>query len=67
MIGNKAIYDRLKKIARVALDGGIVPLTDGATFYHNTHVRPRWSRTFKKTAAIGVHYFYRPQQRTASN
>jgi len=67
VFSEKQAYERMKKVARVALDGEVAPLTDGATFYHTKVVRPRWSRKFHKTATIGVHYFYRPEVRTASN
>ena len=60
-------YERVAKVARAVLDGANVGLTDGATHYHTTSVRPRWSRVFHKTARIGVHIFYRPNIRTASN
>ncbi|MGB7241780.1 MAG: cell wall hydrolase [Sulfitobacter sp.] len=71
--GNKEVihehqaYERVAKVARVALDGNVQELTDGATYYHTTAVRPRWARVFLKTAAIGVHLFYRDTMRTASN
>ncbi|NIZ14918.1 cell wall hydrolase [Phaeobacter sp. HF9A] len=61
-------YDRVAKVARLMLDGVNPKLTEGATYYHTTAVKPRWSRTFTKTARIGVHLFYRDQRyRTASN
>ena len=53
-------WERVGKVARAVIDG-VAPrdLTDGATHYHTTAVRPRWSRTYTKTALIGVHLFYR--------
>jgi spore germination cell wall hydrolase CwlJ-like protein len=33
----------------------------GATFYHATYVRPRWSRYMIRVAKIGLHIFYRPR------
>ena len=66
-IKERAAYERVAKVARVALDGKAPKLTDGATHYHTNAVRPRWSRVFTKTAAIGVHIFYRPDWKTASN
>ena len=43
---------------------GVVPtvtldITEGATHYHATYVRPDWARTKTKTARIGRHIFYR--------
>ncbi|KNG95504.1 cell wall hydrolase [Pseudaestuariivita atlantica] len=52
-------FERVGKVARAMLDGASRPLTKGATFYHTTAVRPKWSRVFKRTAKIGVHVFYR--------
>lgn len=60
-------YDRVGKIARLVLDGAGPELTSGATHYHTTAVRPRWSRTYSRTARIGVHLFYRHTFRTAKN
>ncbi|MEM6306777.1 MAG: cell wall hydrolase [Pseudomonadota bacterium] len=59
-IGNRQIYNRLGRIARVMLNGGARMLTNGATYYHTTAVAPRWARLFQKTTTIGVHKFYRP-------
>ncbi|MEM8655845.1 MAG: cell wall hydrolase [Pseudomonadota bacterium] len=60
-------FERVSKVARAVLDGRAPDLTQGATHYHTTAVRPRWSRVYTKTAAIGVHVFYRHTFRTASN
>jgi spore germination cell wall hydrolase CwlJ-like protein len=60
-------FERVAKVARVVLDGRAPDLTNGATHYHTTNVRPKWSRVYEKTAAIGVHLFYRHTYRTASN
>ena len=67
-IGERQAYNRVAKVARAALDGTKEELTEGATYYHTTAVRPRWSRVFTNTAQIGVHLFYRDERyRTASN
>jgi spore germination cell wall hydrolase CwlJ-like protein len=55
------------KVARASLDGKAPPLTGGATYYHTTAVKPRWSKVFTRTAQIGVHLFYRAGVQTASN
>ncbi|MGH1367516.1 MAG: cell wall hydrolase [Maritimibacter sp.] len=52
-------YSRVAKVARVMLDGAPRPLTQGATYYHTTAVRPGWSKRVEKTAQYGVHVFYR--------
>ncbi|UWR21399.1 cell wall hydrolase [Sulfitobacter sp. S190] len=60
-------YERVAKVARAVIDGRAPDITDGATFYHTTAVRPSWARKFTRTARIGVHLFYRRGVRTASN
>ncbi|WP_170331011.1 cell wall hydrolase [Ruegeria arenilitoris] len=67
VIREKKAYERVSKVARVAIDGVAKELTEGATHYHTTAVRPSWSRVYKETARIGVHIFYRHNYRTASN
>ncbi|WP_095588833.1 cell wall hydrolase [Actibacterium ureilyticum] len=63
VINEPAAYRRMGKIARLALDGAGGNLTAGATHYHTKAVSPRWSRTFQRTATIGVHHFYRQPTR----
>lgn len=58
-ISEPAAYRNAGKIARALLDGAPRNLTVGATYYHNRSVRPRWSRTFTRTASIDGHFFYR--------
>lgn len=60
-------YENVKKVARAMLDTGTRPLTDGATYYHTKAVSPRWSRSFTRTATIGVHYFYRQPVRLSKS
>lgn len=50
---------RAGKIARLMLDGAPRLLTQGATHYHATSVRPRWSKRLERTAKVGAHIFYR--------
>lgn len=61
-----AARDRAGKIARMLIDGRPRTVTDGATHFHATRVRPDWSRRFARTAAIGHHIFYREPTRVAS-
>lgn len=61
------VYDEVKKVARVMLDGAPRALTDGATYFHTRSVRPGWSRRFVETARIGAHLFYANPLQTASN
>lgn len=37
---------------------GVVP--DNVLYYHTTAVSPKWSRVFRRVAAIGSHIFYAP-------
>ncbi|WP_253276804.1 cell wall hydrolase [Ruegeria sp. 6PALISEP08] len=67
VIHEKKAYERVSKVARASMDGAAKELTEGATHYHTTAVRPSWSRVYKQTARIGVHIFYRHNYRTASN
>lgn len=67
VIAEPAAFARVGKVARYTLDGKVPMLTDGATHYHTTAVRPRWARVYTRTARFGVHLFYRHTWRTASN
>lgn len=58
--------ERAGKIARMLIDGRPRTVTDGATHFHATRVRPDWSRRFARTAAIGHHIFYRESTRVAA-
>lgn len=60
-IREPAAFVRAGKIARVMLDGAPRALTEGATYFHTTDVRPSWARRFSQTVRIGSHLFYRPQ------
>ncbi len=51
--------DIAERIAYVMLNGAPRALTGGATYFHTNGVRPRWSKRFERTAAIGDHLFYR--------
>lgn len=67
VIAEPRAFARVGKVARLILDGKAPKLTGGATHYHTTAVRPRWSKVYTRTARIGVHLFYRHTWRTASN
>ena len=47
-------YARIVLSGRIALD-----ITEGATHYHATYVRPSWARNNKRTTRIEKHIFYR--------
>lgn len=67
VIAEPRAFSRVSKVASAILDGKAPKLTDGATHYHTTAVRPKWSRVYTKTARIGDHLFYRHTWRSASN
>jgi spore germination cell wall hydrolase CwlJ-like protein len=56
----KAAWRKALELGRESLLGLRDDPTNGALFYHADHVRPRWSRTFHRTARIGDHIFYKP-------
>jgi spore germination cell wall hydrolase CwlJ-like protein len=58
-IAEKAAFTAVGKVARIMLDGAPRALTDGATHFHTTEVRPSWAHRFPNTAQIGSHLFYR--------
>lgn len=66
VIAEPRAFERVSKVARLAIDGTAEELTEGATHYHTTSVRPNWANVYTKTARIGVHVFYRHTYRTAS-
>lgn len=66
-IRDQASWDRVGRVARLMLDGAPRSLTNGATYYHTTAVRPAWARRFAQTTQIGPHLFYRPHTQLASN
>ncbi|MCU0912206.1 MAG: cell wall hydrolase [Rhodobacteraceae bacterium] len=65
-IRERDAFARAGKIARLMLDGAPRALTEGATHFHATSVRPSWSRRFDQTAKIGTHLFYRQPIRISS-
>ena len=49
-----------KEYASIVLSGTIMlDVTEGATHYHATYVRPAWRKTKTKTTRIDRHIFYR--------
>ena len=51
---------KAKEYARIVLSGRIVlDVTEGATHYHATYVRPAWAKTKTRTTRIESHIFYR--------
>ena len=53
-------WSKAKEYARIVLGGKIsLDVTEGATHYHATYVRPSWAKTKTRTARIESHIFYR--------
>ncbi len=67
VISEPRAYKRVAKVAEIMIEGAPRALTNGATYYHTTHVSPKWARSFVKTTSIGVHEFYRAPTRLTSN
>ena len=54
-----------KEYASIVLSGTIMlDVTEGATHYHATYVRPAWRKTKTKTTRIDRHIFYRWEKYT---
>ncbi len=58
-IVNRAAFVKALKISRIMLSGRPRIITDGATHFHTTAVRPKWAKRLTETARIGDHIFYR--------
>lgn len=52
-------YNKVKELVKETLAGKHKDPTQGATFFHAKTVSPSWSRSFKCTAVIGGHKFYK--------
>jgi spore germination cell wall hydrolase CwlJ-like protein len=66
-MANRVPRERAETLAAIMIAGRERDVTDGATHFHATYVRPGWARQFVRTAAIGAHIFYRQGTRVASN
>ncbi len=56
-ISDNLMWEKLMFISNLILSNKIFDFTDGALFFHNTSVNPRWK--LKKIVAIGNHIFYK--------
>ena len=53
-------WERSRKYARdMYVHRSYIGITEGATHYHATYVKPRWSKQLDRIAQIGSHIFYR--------
>jgi N-acetylmuramoyl-L-alanine amidase len=56
-------WKRAKAIAKLVLYNRIpIDVTEGATHYHATYVKPSWAKTKTRTTRIETHIFYRWEQ-----
>jgi spore germination cell wall hydrolase CwlJ-like protein len=46
-------------VAGKALSGTLIDVTQGATHYHATHVKPKWAKAMRKVVIINNHIFYK--------
>ena len=67
VIHEKDAFEQVGKVAKLMINGAPRALTDGATHYHTTAVRPNWARVYARTASIGTHVFYRHNYRLSQN
>ena len=57
---NEKAWKKAQDVAFLVLYNKInLDVTEGATHYHATYVRPAWARTKTKTTRIEKHIFYR--------
>ena len=57
---NKTAWEKSRKYARdFYIHGMYVGITEGATHYHATYVKPFWAPTLDRVGRIGRHIFYR--------
>lgn len=52
-------WKRAQEVAKDMVSAETRPLTNGATHYHTTAVRPFWSKQLVRTAKYGAHIFYK--------
>ncbi len=62
---DQAAFEQVGKVAWLMLQGRPRALTEGATHYHTTSVRPSWASKLIRTAHIGEHLFYRKKVRVS--
>ena len=57
---NQNAWERSQKFASDMYNfGAYIGITEGATHYHASYVRPSWAPTLDRVTRIGSHYFYR--------
>ena len=64
-INDRKSYQRILKLSDIIYRQAARMLTEGATFYHSTGVKPGWAKKMKNTGEIGKHLFYKVERRVA--
>ncbi len=54
-----AVFEQCLRVARRAVKGLLIDLTQGATHYHTNAILPHWAKGQTPTVTIGDHVFYR--------
>ena len=63
---DKIAWEQSLRLARKIYLGAVKDTTDGALWYHATHVTPYWSKVFLQGPKIGQHIFYLERRRPES-
>jgi N-acetylmuramoyl-L-alanine amidase len=58
-IADKDNLHNIFVVANKALSGTLTDVTQGATHYHATHVKPKWAKAMRKVVIINNHIFYK--------
>ena len=58
-IASKDNLHNIFVVAGKALSGQLTDVTQGATHYHATHVKPKWAKAMRKVVIINNHIFYK--------
>ena len=58
-IASKDNLHNIFVVAGKALSGKLIDVTQGATHYHATHVKPKWAKAMRKVVIINNHIFYK--------
>lgn len=58
-VSDWSTYNKVKELVKETVAGEHRDPTQGAVFFHASRITPSWSRSFKCTAVIGSHKFYK--------
>ena len=66
-INDRTAWRMSQYIARLVLNGGLADVTNNATHYHASYVKPHWLVWVKHLCSIGTHRFYRLKEEWRGN